>query len=111
MTIGKSIRIYLADGTVTGIRHAELVNWTGQAIACPRNRIGELSGWDESKRPGVYFLFGYDDVVGQPIAYIGEAENVLYRLQSHVMNKDFWNEVVFFTYKDKNLTKAHVKYL
>ena len=32
MPVGKSIRIYLADATVSGIRYAELVNWTGQAI-------------------------------------------------------------------------------
>lgn len=28
-------------GEVTGIRHAELVNWTGQAIVYPRNRLDE----------------------------------------------------------------------
>lgn len=36
---------------------------------------------------------------------------MLDRLQSHIVNKDFWNEVVFFTSKDENLTKSHVKYL
>jgi len=111
MVLGKTIKIYLADGSVTGIRHAELINWTGQAISCPRNRIAELSSWGEIKRPGVYILFGYDDEASQAIAYIGEAENVQDRLQSHVANKDFWNEVIFFTNKDENLTKAHVKYL
>ena len=52
MNYGRTIRIYLADGSPTGIRHAELVNWTGQAIVCPRARIGELAAWDESRRPG-----------------------------------------------------------
>lgn len=111
MPQGKSIRIYLADGTVTGIRHAEVVNWTGQALMCPRTRIGELSQWDEAKRPGAYVLFGIDPESGEPLAYIGEAENVFDRLQQHVGTKEFWNEAVFFTNKDQNLTKAHVKYL
>ena len=39
---GRTIRIYLADGSPTGIKHAELVNWTGQAVVCPRGRVGEL---------------------------------------------------------------------
>lgn len=108
--LGKSIRIYLADGTPSGIRHAELINWTGQAIVCPRGRLGELSTWDESQRPGVYVLFG-DNEAGDAAAYIGEAENVLTRLQSHVKNKDFWTRTVFFTSKDDNLTKSHVKYV
>jgi len=111
MSRGKSIRIFLADGTVTGIRHAEVVNWTGQAIACPRNRIAELAEWEESKRPGVYILFGFDEEESEALAYIGEAENVYDRLKSHLANKEFWNEVVLFTNKDENLTKAHVKYL
>lgn len=50
---GKTVRIYLADGSPTGIRHAEVGNWTGQAIVCPRARIGELSNWMESQRPGI----------------------------------------------------------
>ena len=57
MSIGKSIRVYLADSTVTGIRYAELVNWTGHALACPRNRLNELKVWPEVSKPGVYFLF------------------------------------------------------
>jgi len=111
MTIGKSIRIYLADSTVTGIRYAELVNWTGQAIACPRNRLNELKKWTEASKPGIYFLFEGRFGDSKPIAYIGESENVSKRLTEHDRKKDFWSEVVIFTSKDENLTKAHVKYL
>lgn len=110
MTIGKTIRIYLADGTPTGIRHAEMVNWTGQALVCPRLRLPELFGWDEARRPGVYFLFGDDDS-GKPVAYVGEAEDVASRLTHHAANKEFWTVAVMVTSKDDNLTKAHVKYL
>lgn len=108
---GKTVRIYLADGNPGGIKHAELVNWTGQALVCPRVRIGEFAEWDEPKRPGVYFLFGENPDDQTPLAYIGEAENVLVRLKNHVTHKDFWRTVVLFTSKDENLTKAHVKYL
>ena len=111
MAIGKSIRIYLADATVTGIRYAELVNWTGHAIACPRSRLNELSKWSEASKPGVYFLFESRFGDSKPIAYIGESENVTNRLTSHDRNKEFWNDVIIFTSKDENLTKAHIKYL
>jgi len=108
---GKSIRLFLTDGTVTGIRFGEIVNQTIQSISCPRNRIIELSEYPESSRPGVYFLFGIDEDTGDMKAYIGEAENVYSRLQSHILKKDFWSDVVIFVAKDENLTKAHVKYL
>ncbi|MFM9428252.1 hypothetical protein RCH10_004714 [Variovorax sp. GrIS 2.14] len=111
MALGKSIRIYLADGTVSGVRHGEIVNWTGQAIACPRTRFQELREWPEAKRPGVYFVFGSDEETGQEAVYIGEAEVVLDRLYQHISGKEFWSELVAFTSKDDNLTKGHVRYL
>jgi hypothetical protein len=111
MPFGKSIRVFLADSTVSGVRYAELVNWTGQAIACPRNRLGELASWPEASKPGVYVLFEARLGDSKPLAYIGESENVAERLTGHDRAKDFWNEVVIFTSKDENLTKAHVKFL
>lgn len=111
MPIGKSIRVYLADATVTGIRYAELVNWTGHAIACPRHRLSELKNWPEAAKPGIYFLFEGRFGDTKPLAYVGESENVTQRLTDHDRKKDFWSEVVIFTSKDENLTKAHIKYL
>jgi hypothetical protein len=111
MPIGKSIRVYLADANAAGVRYAEVVNWTGQAVACPRSRLGELPSWPEASKPGVYLLFEARLGDSKPLAYIGESENVAERLTSHDRVKDFWNEVVIFTSKDENLTKAHVKFL
>jgi hypothetical protein len=111
MSFGKTVKLFLADGTAAGIRHVEITNWTGQAIAAPRTRYSEVKEWEELQRPGVYFLFGYSDVTGSQLVYIGESENVSSRLGDHVKQKDFWGESVVFTSKDLNLTKAHVKYL
>lgn len=108
---GKSLRIFLADGTPSGIRHAELVNWSGQALVCPRARFKELGNWEEAKRPGVYFLVGEDSESERDIVYIGEAENVQVRLETHYRKSEFWRTAILFTSKDENLTKSHVKYL
>jgi hypothetical protein len=109
--MGKQIRIYLADSSSSGVRHAEISNWTGQALACPRSRFQELRDWDEVRRPGVYFLFGSAEDTGEDAVYIGESEVVLDRLYTHMAGKEFWGEVVAFTSKDDNLTKGHVKFL
>jgi hypothetical protein len=111
MALGRGIRIYLEGGEVSGIRHAELVNWTGQALLCPRNRAAELAQWETAvHRPGVYFLIGSENIA-QRDAYIGEAEVAAERIKAHLSGKDFWQEVIIFTSKDENLTKAHIKYL
>jgi hypothetical protein len=107
---GRSIRIFLSDGTPSGLRHVEIANWSGQALACPRSRFNELGDWSESKRPGVYFLFESSNSE-QNVAYIGESEDVYKRLTEHDKKKDFWNELIIFTSKDENLTKSHIKYL
>ncbi|CAL2093390.1 GIY-YIG nuclease family protein [Tenacibaculum sp. 190524A05c] len=108
---GKSIRIYLSDGYPTGLRHVEIANWSGQAIACPRNRFAELKQWIESQRPGVYLLIEKDSSDEKNRVYVGESENVFKRLIEHDRKKEFWNEVVILTSKDENLTKSHIKYL
>lgn len=111
MTFGRKVTIYLADGAPSGIRHVEIANWSGQAIACPRSRLSELKDWFEAQRPGVYFLLEKQTAETGDRAYIGESENVVKRLSQQDKNQDFWNEVIIFTSKDENLTKAHIKYL
>lgn len=47
---GTSIRIFLKDQTVTGIKFGEIVNKTIQSISCPRNRLSKLANHPESKK-------------------------------------------------------------
>lgn len=110
MKTGKSVKLFLADGTVGGLRTAEIMNWTGHVIAAQRSDLGELLRRDEAKRTGVYILLGDDQ------AYIGEADVIRERLRMHNRpgkdtGKDFWTSVVIITSKDANLTKAHARYL
>jgi len=105
-----SIKIFLAKGSASSLRTAEISNWSGKAIACSRKELDELSKREEAARPGVYFLIGSDIESDMESAYVGEAEEVGKRLKQH-LSKEFWNQVVAFVSKDENLTKAHIKYL
>lgn len=105
-----SIKIFLAKGSASSLRNAEISNWSGKAIACSRKELDELAKREEAIRPGVYLLIGNDVDTGEPSAYVGEAEEVAKRLKQHI-SKEFWNQVVAFVSKDENLTKAHIKYL
>ena len=107
---GKTIRLFLVEGNTNGLQTAELSNWTGIGIKVPKIKVKESSNRPEFQKPGVYILFGKDEN-NEDAAYIGEAEVIYDRLISHVANKEFWNEVVFFGSKDKYLNKASVKYL
>lgn len=110
---GRSVRLFLAEGSATGILTAEIVNWTGHMLAAPRTRLEVALKRDELKKTGVYLL--YSDAFGGdlPSVYVGEGDEIASRLRSHARDdsKDFWDRFVAITSKDLNLTKAHVKYL
>ena len=105
-----TIKIFLVYGDPKRLRTAELSNWTGKAVAGPRSDFESVLTREESQKSGIYFLTGIDPESGKNAVYIGEAESIRDRIKSH-LNKDFWNHVVFFTSKDENLTKAHIRYL
>src|SRR4030067_170421 len=105
-----TIKIFLVQGDPKRLRTAELSNWTGKAVAGPRSEFDGVIGREESGSSGVYFLTGNDPESGKPAIYIGEAENIRDRVKAH-LEKDFWHQIVFFTSKDENLTKAHIRYL
>jgi hypothetical protein len=105
-----TIKIFLVHGDPKRLRTAELSNWTGKAVAGPRSEFEGVIGREESGSSGVYFLTGNDPESGKPAIYVGEAENIRDRVKAH-LEKDFWNQIVYFMSKDENLTKAHIRYL
>ncbi|WHR58350.1 GIY-YIG nuclease family protein [Acinetobacter haemolyticus] len=117
MAHGKSIKMFLADGSPNGILTAEIINWTGHVLSAPRTKLSELIQREECSRTGVYFLVSYDpENPLYPKVYIGESDDVANRLKQHnrteeAGGKDFWEKVCLVTGKDQNITKTHIKYL
>ncbi len=109
---GKTIKLFLIDGEPNGRMSCELSNWTGKAFKIPRKQIKESANRVELGGTGVYILFGRsDNIENRDLAYIGEAEGIHKRLVQHLSAKDFWNEAIVFVSKDKNMNKAHIKFL
>lgn len=105
-----TIKVYLPHGDPKRLRTGEISNWSGKAVAGPRTELDQLLKREEAGNVGVYLLTGVDPLSGGPAVYIGEAESIQSRLKQHI-DKDFWNHVVYFTSKDENLTKSHIRYL
>lgn len=113
-----SINIFLLDGDPNGIRVAQIMMSTIQAIAFRRNKLGEVrKTFPEIDQPGVYILIGEDESeTARQLAYIGESESVGRRLAFWNSNeagrdsKEFWTDTVVLISKDENLTKSHARY-
>ncbi len=109
ITDGRSLELFFVDGKPDGMLTAEVFNWTGHVLYCPRTNISAALARKEAKHTGVYILLGEKD--DEPCAYIGEAEEIDLRLKQHVQNKDWWTSVAIITSSANSLNKAHVKYL
>lgn len=113
MAYGKSIELFLANGTADSLITAELSNWNGKAIKIPRIEVSECNR-DDIKGAGIYFLFCKEDDDSDSV-YIGEAENIQERLIQHLRDyssekeKYYWNTAVLFVGRDLN--KALIRYL
>lgn len=110
MNPSATIKIFLPHGDPKRLRTGEISNWSGKAVAGPRSELDQIIKREEVSRAGVYILTGTDPFSGRPAAYIGEAESIKDRLKQH-LSKDFWSQLVFFTSKDENLTKSHIRFL
>lgn len=116
---GKSINLFLMDGTAVGRIKCTLANWTGVAYKIPRTELDKCKEREDLKQSGVYFLFGISDDTGENIVYIGQAgarkngEGILYRLQEHKRDesKDYWTEAVVFTTSNNSFGPTEISYL
>jgi len=112
--LGKSIDLYLMDGTAAGRWQATLSNWNCNSYKIPRADLKNCDDLPELHAPGVYFLLGRDDESGQQFVYVGEGDDALKRvMQPHTFEKDgsYWTEVVILVTPDGSLDKAKIKYL
>ncbi len=113
MAYGKTIELFLVNGTADSLITAELSNWNGKALKIPRIEVASCNR-DDITQAGVYFLFCKEDD-GSDSVYIGEAENVKDRLVQHLRDyqsekeKFYWNTAVIFVGRDLN--KALIRYL
>lgn len=115
MAHGKSIRLFLIEGEPSGRWKCELSNWTGVAYKIPRSMLSKCSDRADLDYAGVYFLIGRTDDQAREKIYIGESEDVLYRLNQHIQSGgrewQDWSDCVVFTSKDNQINKAMIKYL
>lgn len=107
-----TIRIFVPDGDPEGVRLIDRMNWTGLGVVFRRSDWPQVRNRQEFQRTGIYILVGYkqsdDDL---PTLYIGQADGVRGRIESHHTNKDFWDWGVTFVSTSGGLNRAHVTWL
>ena len=110
---GRTINLFLIDGTPSGLRFAEIGLSTIKALVVPRASLTKFAKRHEATRTGVYMLIGPDDSDNsKQRLYVGEGDSIIKRIKDdHDAVKDFWTDAIILISKDENLTKSHVRYL
>lgn len=116
---GRTISLYLLNGSVTGTIKYTLPNWTGVIYKIPRTELEACKSREDLKQSGVYFLFGKSDEDGKSVVYVGQAgirkngNGLLGRIVEHAKNpdKDYWTEAVAITTTNNSFGPTEISYL
>ena len=106
-----SVRIYLQDGHVDGVKVVARSKWSGRALVIPRNSLPEEIDRDELNAPGVYVLIGPADQQGRETIHIGASDPISADLTRHAADKSFWSWTIVCSSKHDSLTQAHIEYI
>ena len=107
-----TIRIFVPDGDPEGVRLLDRMNWTGVGVVFPRVKWQEIKKRPEFLRTGIYILASYSgENDNLPKIYIGQADGVRDRINSHFKKKDFWDWGIVFVSTSGGLNRAHVTWL
>ena len=112
VAFGRTIQLFLVDGSPSGLMIATIHGWTGAVLVASQSTFGALTARPEADRTGVYILYGPDPA--DPLkmrAYIGEADSVRSRVAQSAGERGFRETAVVVTTSDDALSKGHVRYL
>ena len=111
-TFGRTIQLFLVDGTPTGLRKATIHGWTGLIFVATASTFASLTARAEVDRASVYILSGPDpNRLGETRVYIGSANSVGERIKQSAVQRDFWETAITVTTSDDDLSKGHAEYL
>ena len=108
------VDLVLSDGTPSGLMIANLQNWNGVIVSCPRTLLDDLKARPEVHKAGIYLLWGDDpESDGGKLTYVGEGDKIWNRISSHNREKDYWTNVIGITTStgEVDISKSHVRYL
>ena len=109
---GRTIQLFLVDGTPSGLRKATIHGWTGLTFVATGTTFAALTARPELDRTGIYILAGPDtEAIGGTRVYIGSANSVKERIKQSAVQREFWETAIAVTTSDDDLSKGHVEYL
>ena len=113
MTVQVSLDVLLMDGTANGRWCVTRTLSTGVAYKAPRKLTRQLAGEIPDDSSCVYILIGPTQPNNDTKRiYVGETDGLKHRIDKHLAQKDFWDQVIVLTSSQKGgINKALVLWL
>ena len=106
-----TIKLFMPDGNPDAFKIINKMNWTGIGLEVSREAWEKHKNRKEFLQAGVYVLIGYNEESELPTVYIGQGDGVKSRIESHYVNKMFWDKVLVFVSSNGGLNRAHITWI
>ena len=105
-TRAKMVNLLLYDGSLQGVIGIEDSTWdSGAMYLASRDSLEQMLAIDACNRNGVFLLFSSSRI------YVGQSPNVSLRKHQRIVEKDWWDRLVFLTTNDDSLSNTDINYL
>jgi hypothetical protein len=104
---GRTIQLFLVDGTPTGLRKATIHGWDWPHLRRHRDHI---CGANREARAGpnryLHPVRPDAEAVGGTRAYVGSANSVRERIKQSAQQREFWETAIAVTTSDDDLSRG-----
>jgi len=106
-----AVRIFLADGTVDGVKIIAKSKWSGRALVIPRECLAGEENRQVLKAAGVCLLIDPSKEDDQPSLMIAVADPVIQHLLDHADETELWTSAIVVTAKKDQLNLEQFAYI
>ncbi|MDO4412302.1 GIY-YIG nuclease family protein [Cutibacterium sp.] len=119
MAFGRTVQLFLMDGSPKGRIKCSLDNWTGKVYLIPRTELTRSKDRVDLSQTGIYLLFGTDTETGDEKLYVGQARErkngngVLARIAEHLGEEklDYFTHAIVIIDSTNSLGPTEISYL
>lgn len=119
MAAGKTVTLFLMDGSPSRRIKCSLSNWVGKVYLIPRTDLPRSKDRPELNQTGIYLLFGTDTESGDDLVYVGQARErkngngVLGRVIEHLSEEKlaYFKQAILVITADDSFGPTEISYL